>query len=185
MKKVVMLATFLALMFLVDPAPTVSAAGLPLLSIGDKQSDHMLLDGSVPEHGYCGVGTKVEPWELHVAYSPGGSAGTLTIGFRDGSSIPFPVAANSSFSLTQAMGGVPGVDDLVRIDITGGGAWVSARARSGARDPFVEPVAEKDNFCINIPAEQTTNTVGVTLPLVPPFAPRLPVAWDGGDGLLD
>ena len=179
MKKLIMLAVFLPLTYLVDPVPTVSATGIQILSTGDKQSDHMLIDASAGEHGYCGVGKKVEPWELHVAYSPGGSAGTLTIGFRDGSSIPFPVAANSSFSLTQAMGGVPGVDDLVRIDITGGGAWASARVRSGARDPFLEPVAEKDNFCINIPAEQAPDAVSVTLP------GSLPVGWDGGNGKLD
>jgi len=179
MKKLVMLAAFLPLIFLVGPVPAVSAGGVPILSITGKQSDHMLINGSAGEHGYCGVGTKIEPWDLHVAYSPGVGGGTLTIGFRDGSSIPFPVAANASFSLTQAMGGVPDVDDMVRIDITGGGAWVSARARSGARDPFNEPVAEKDNFCINIPAEQTADSVTVTLP------GSLPPSWDGGNGKLD
>lgn len=164
MKKLTMLlVAFLPLILFANPVPTVSADD------DKRQSDHMLIDASAGEHGYCGVGKKVEPWELHVAYSPGGSVGTLTIGFRDGSSIPFPVAAGTSFSLTQAMGGVPGVDDLVRIDITAGGAWVSARARSGARDPFTEPVPEKDNFCINIPAEAAAGTVGVTLGgVIPP-----------------
>jgi hypothetical protein len=171
MKKLAMLVAFLPLALFANPAPAMSA--------NDKQSDHMLIDASAGEHGYCGVGKKVEPWGLHLAYSPGASSGTLTIQFRDGSSIPFPVAANTSFSLTQAMGGVPGVDDLVRIDITAGGAWVSARAQSGARDPFVEPVPEKDNFCINIPAEQAADTVSVTLP------GSLPPAWDGGNGKLD
>jgi len=178
MKKLVMLlVAFLPLTLFFHPVPTVSADD-------NKQSDHMLIDASAGEHGYCGVGKKVEPWELHVAYSPGGSAGTLTIGFRDGSSIPFPVAANSSFSLTQAMGGVPGVDDLVRIDITTGGAWVSARARSGAKDPFNEqPPAtpEKDNFCINIPTEQPSETISITLP------GPLPPGFDGAlvNGLLE
>lgn len=182
MKKLTMLlVAFLPLILFAGPVPIVSAqfGGGP-----DGQSDHMLIDASVPEHGYCGVGTpNGEPWEFRVAYSPGGSEGTLTITFRDGSAIPFPVAANTSFSLTQAMGGVPGTDDLVRIDITAGGAWVSARARSSARDPFTEPTPESDNFCINIPAEQAANTVGVTLP------GTLPAGFDslpsGADGLLD
>lgn len=170
MKKLTMLfVAFLPLILFATPVPTVSADG-------QNQSDHMLISAPDVEHGYCGVGKKGEPWELHLAYSPSrflsGTSGTLTIGFRDGSSIPFPVAADSSFSLTQAMGGVPGVDDLVRIDITAGLAWVSARAQSGARDPFTEPVPEKDNFCINIPAEQAPNTVTVTLP------GPLPPAWD-------
>lgn len=178
MKKLTMLLVgFLPLILFASPVPILSAAsgGGP-----DGQSDHMLIDGSgtpPAEHGYCGVGTPTgEPWELHVAYSGGG---TLTVTFRDGSAVAFPVPAGNSFSLTQAMGGVPGVDDLVRIDITSGGAWVSARARSGAKDPFTEPVAESDNFCINIPAEQLAGTVTVTLP------GTLPSAFDGGDGLLD
>ena len=179
MKKLTMLLVgFLLLTLFANPVPIVSADD-------NKQSDHMLLDGNAipaPEHGYCGVGKKVEPWQLHVSYSPGGGGGTLTIQFRDGSSIAFPVPSGSSFSLTQAMGGVPGVDDLVRIDITAGGAWVSALARSGARDPFDEPPpAEKDNFCLNVPAERGTGTVGVTLP--PPF-PTSPNAWLDGNNKL-
>jgi len=65
------------------------------------------------------------------------------------------------------MGGVPEVDDLVRIDMAGsGGAMVSVRARGDARDPFREASPnppEKDNFSINIPAEQPPNGVSVTL----------------------
>ena len=136
------------------------------------QSDHALLDSSAGEHIYCGVGRNVEPWTLHVSASPG-VAGTLTIQFRDASAVAFAIPAGQSFSLTQSMGGVPGVDDLVRIDLSSGGAWVSAEARAGALDPFVEPVTETDNFCINIPAEQAADTVGVTL------APPLPSAWVG------
>ena len=179
MKKLVMLlVAFLPLTLFFHPVPTVSADD-------NKQSDHMLLASApVLEHGYCGVGKKAEPWELHVSYSPGGSAGKLTIRFRDDSSVEFPVAANTSFSLTQAMGWVPGVDDLVRIDITTGGAWVSARARSGAKDPFNEqPPAtpEKDNFCINIPTEQPSETISITLP------GPLPPGFDGAlvNGLLE
>lgn len=146
---------------------------------GGGQSDHALLDASVPEHVYCGVGRHIEPWTLHVSASPSGGSGTLTIQFRDASAITFNIPAGDSFSLTQSMGGVPGVDDLVRIDLSSGGAMVSARARRGARDPFIEPVPEKDNFCINIPAEQTAGTVGVTL------GGTLPAAWDGGTGKLN
>ena len=143
------------------------------------QSDHALLDASAAEHVYCGVGKKIEPWTLHVSAS--GGPGTLTIQFRDSSSIPFAIPAGGSFSLTQSMGGVPGVDDLVRIDLSSGGAWVSATARGGARDPFVEPVAERDNFCIGVGSgsEQEPDTVEVTL------GGTLPFAWDGGNGSLD
>lgn len=166
MKKLVAAAAVLLVVLLVGSVPTANA--------GSQGSDHMLIDASAGEHGYCGVGKKIEPWDLNISYSPGSSPGTLTVGFRDTSTVSFPVASNTSFSLTQAMGGVPGVDDLVRIDISTGAAWVSAKARSGARDPFTEPVAERDNFCINIPAEQASDTVGVTLP------GPLPVGWDEG-----
>ena len=68
--------------------------------------------------------------------------------------------ANSSLSLTQSMGGVPTVDDLVKIEILGGDAgtkvaMVSASARHQSRDPFDEAgdavnpsPAGRDNLCL-------------------------------------
>ena len=164
-------------------APNTSANG----ESSEGQSDHSLLDARIGERVYCGVGKKIEPWTLHVSASTA-IAGTLTIMFRDGDTVGFSILAGDSFSLTQSMGGVPGVDDLVRVTLSSGGAWVSASAREGARDPFVEPVPEKDNFCIGVVAfgEQEPDTVGVTLGVSPFTGTVLPAAWDGnGNGKLD
>jgi len=154
---------------------------------GDGQSDHSLLDPSEDERVYCGVGTKIEPWTLHVAASPGGTSGTLTIRFRDDSAVAFPIPGGDSFSLTMSMGGVPGVDDLVRIDLGTGEAWISASARAGALDPFVEDgTQEEDNFCINVPNEQPSNSVSVTLGVSLYTGEVLPTGFDGNDdGKLD
>lgn len=124
------------------------------------ESDHALLDGANGDKVYCGVKTRVEPWTLHVSATPGTDPGFLKLTTRDGDLVSFAMPANSSFSFTHSMGGVPTVDDLVKIEITGGDtgtkvAMVSARARKWSRDPFDEAgdtdnpgPAERDNLCV-------------------------------------
>jgi len=87
---------------------------------GPSQSDHALLDASVPEHVHCGVGHHPEGYTLHFAASSA-IAATLTITFGDLSTIQFLIPAGQSFSTTQELGGVPTVDDLVRINLSSGG----------------------------------------------------------------
>jgi len=112
--------------------------------------------------GYCGLAQHVEPWTLHIAAVAGGGVpAVLTIEFRDGDSITFNIPVNTSFSLTEAFGGVPGVDDLLRITLSGSGAnsVVSARARANALDPFIEGIAETDNLCVNLVDEGPISTL--------------------------
>lgn len=115
---------------------------------GGAQSDHALF-GPGDTNLYCGVGKKIEPWTLHISATTGSTAGTLTITFRDGDAISYNIPANSSFSATNAFGGVPFVDDVVKITPGGGvvSALASALVRSGARDPFADD-GERDNFCL-------------------------------------
>ena len=124
---------------------------------GPAQSDHALF--LAPERVYCGVamiGKQAEPYTLHVsATNPGASPATLTITFGDRDSIGFEVPAHSSFSTTQALGGVPGVDDVVKITIPGGAAMASVQVRAGAKDPFAGD-GELDNFCLTKPGDPGT-----------------------------
>lgn len=115
---------------------------------GGGQSDHALWGGG-DTNLYCGVGRQKEPWQLHVSATTGALPGTLTIGFRDGDAISYNIPAESSFSATNAFGGVPDVDDVVQIAPEGGvlSALASALVRPGARDPFADD-DEKDNFCL-------------------------------------
>ena len=157
--------TLQKLLFVAIFIAAVMALPLNVLAQGSEQTDHMQLPST--EVGYCGLGTNAEPWTLSIAASgvavlPG--AGKLNVEFRDGTSITFNIGTNNSISLTQQMGGVPGVDDLVRITLSGSGAvgaeaWVSARARPNAKDPFIEPGApEDDNLCVNLNDEGPINT---------------------------
>ena len=91
-----------------------------------------------------------EPWILRISATAGSSAGFVRITFNDADFVAFPIPANQSFSLTQTLGGVPGVDDLVKVEITGGSggvAMVSALARPDTDDPFSGD-SERDNYCL-------------------------------------
>ena len=94
---------------------------------------------------------------MHVSVTPGTTAGFLRITFTGGTPsngdfVAFYIPANQSFSVTQTFGGVPDVDDLVKVEITGGDAGtgagiVSALVRTGAVDPFSGD-SETDNYCL-------------------------------------
>ena len=135
----------------------------PNVSAHPEQSDHALLNnGNLPGPDtaiYCGVETKkAEPWVLHIAASADSSGGTLSITFGGGDGISFNVPANGSFNTTQALGGVPGVDDVVKISVGGGtlSAMASALvARAAGKDPFADD-DEKDNFCLTKPGDPGT-----------------------------
>ena len=124
------------------------------------QSDFVDLD--LPDDvAYCGVRKLAEPWTLHVAVTAGIASAQLRIEMQDGTGTTFNIPANDSFSFTQALGGVPGVDNLVRITATQGilEGMANAHARSGAEDPFTEPgPQERDNFCVSIADEGPVST---------------------------
>jgi hypothetical protein len=131
---------------------------------GAGQSDHALFcnvcGAPVDTAIYCGVRKNAEPYTLHVSGTAGLSAGTFSIEFQDGTPMGFSVPAGSTHSTTQTLGGVPGIDNLVRITSTGGvgSMMASVQATPGARDPFAgETPAEKDNFCVTMNAAGVDN----------------------------
>ena len=123
-----------------------------------KDKDHrdhsLFFTGSTPadEAIFCGV-KKGRGYTLHISGSANGSAGSFIINFRDGDAMGFNVPDGFTLSTTHDLGGVPTVDDLVKITVTGGvnSMMVSVNADKGAQDPFDETLdsalAEKDNFC--------------------------------------
>ena len=131
---------------------------------GPAQSDHALF-GPGDTAIYCGVapGKGAEPYTLHVSATPDVSGTTteanrtLTITFGDTDSITFKVGPNTSFSTTQELGGVPGVDDVVKITPGAGitSAMASVKVRAGAKDPFSGD-GELDNFCLTKPFDDGT-----------------------------
>jgi len=117
--------------------------------------DHSLFfTGSSPadEAIFCGVQIG-KGYTLHVSGTASGTPGSFIINFRDGDAMGFEVPAGSTYSTTHDLGGVPFVDDIVRITRTGGvnSMMVSVQVSQGAVDPFDETLdfapAEKDNFC--------------------------------------
>ena len=127
----------------------------------DGQADHALYDGVSDTAIYCGVaeGDEAEPWTLHVSASAVETNGSVTITFDDGDSITFLVPSGTSFSTSQALGGVPTVDTLVKITATGSLTvmMASAKVKLKATDQFDEfsdgGDAESDNYCLTAPGD--------------------------------
>jgi hypothetical protein len=105
------------------------------------------------------------PYTLSVTATTRGSPGTFRITFRDGDSMGFEVPAGTTSTTTpyttHALGGVPGVDDVVKITAEGGitslTAGVKVPPQSGfyvwpydpfPHDPFDETPARSNNFCV-------------------------------------
>ncbi len=160
MKRLARLAAMAGVMVAVlAMTPGVSEAG----KMGKKKTDHALLcRGSCAVNDdfaiYCGLEPEGKSYNLHISASTfGAGAGVLKLTFLDTDFMKFDVPADGSFSMTQALGGVPGVDDVVKITAEGGveTMMVSLYREKGGRDPFDETLdggdAEKDNFCVTSP----------------------------------
>ena len=134
----------------------------PGVSEAKKRTDHALLCRGSCGGGdtaiYCGLAPPGRPYNLHIAASTfGAGAGVLKLTFQDGDFMKFDVPADGSFSMTHALGGVPGIDDVVKITGEGGVETIMAslhRKKKG-KDPFDEKLdggdAENDNYCITAP----------------------------------
>ncbi len=171
----VLVATVLvAGIFALMPVEKVSTAG-GRSSV--TESDHGLVDVASGEKGFCG--STGEPWTLYIAAASDSDGGSVKLTFNDGDSITYPVAADDSFSAQFAFGGVPGVDNVVRVEGTGIPAMVvSAQPTGNFIDPFDEdddgilndpkpplpplPPNERDNYCVVDPSEMDVEEDGVS-----------------------
>jgi hypothetical protein len=113
---------------------------------------------------YAGVrkvsGSRNYAYTVHISATAVGSAGAFRINFRDGDSMGFTVPADSTVSTSHTLGGVPKVDDIVKITAEGGviSMMVSVQTENGAQDPFNETldaggVADHSNFVVTAPSE--------------------------------
>lgn len=120
---------------------------------GGLQSDHALFGGG-DDALHCGVELKkAEPYTLDVSGTATGSDGTVTLAFRDGDAFTLKVPADTTASASYTFGGVPEVDDRIKITAGGGvGSMIASVLvpRGGAKDPWATD-GEKDNFCLTSP----------------------------------
>ncbi len=101
---------------------------------------------------WCGV-KKGKGYTLDISGTASGADGSFIITFIDGDTMGFSVPNGFTLSTTHELGGVPGVDDVVKITRTGGvgSMMVTVHTDEGAVDPFDETLdsapPEINNFC--------------------------------------
>lgn len=109
-----------------------------------KKASHSLFSkNSVPPdtHLICGTRLKDKPYTLHISGRADVSDGTIQLFFRDGDGISFSVLAGSSFSTSQALGGVPEVDT----------PWIKIATTGGVRSMMASVLSEEGGqvFCVS------------------------------------
>jgi len=92
-------------------------------------NDFSLFDGSNPVNqpnsgAICGARLG-RPFTFHLAVANYGSAGFVRVTYADGDFIQFPIAAQGSFSMSQAAGSRSGNDAVVRVSNGGSGAQLA------------------------------------------------------------
>lgn len=146
---------------------------LPTSAFAGRSDHGLFFTGSTPADTAIFCGVKLVPalkaYTLHVSATASGSGGTFRINFRDGDSMGFEVPAGSTYSTTHALGGVPEVDDIVKITAEGGvqSMMASVLAEPGAVDPFDETLdgrAADDNFCVTAPSEPGSTSAVLVFP---------------------
>lgn len=128
---------------------------LPTSPLAQGRADHSLFfTGSDPAdtHLVCGAVQPNQTYTLHVSGTASGSAGQFIIVFRDTDQMGFDVPAGSTYSTTQALGGVAGVDSpSVMISQTGGVQSMMASVRAEGAGLV---------FCTNCTGGVTGGTTG-------------------------
>ncbi|HXK21716.1 MAG TPA: hypothetical protein VMS55_03465 [Myxococcota bacterium] len=94
-----------------------------------RGNDFALFDGSNPLNqpdagAVCGA-LKGTPFTFNLAVANYGSAGFVRVTYADGDWIQFPIAAQGSFSMSQAAGSRGGNDAAVRVSNGGSGAQLA------------------------------------------------------------
>lgn len=142
------------------------------LALSPGHADHQLLCGQAgcpvaPDTAlYCGA--TIEPYVVSWQATAGTSDASVKLVFQDGDFIRFKIPAESSFSAQHSLGGVAGVDRLVKLepDANVEAMMVTAQTRQPARDHFDETVdgggASRDNFCVTCSSAGGTNDAGCT-----------------------
>jgi hypothetical protein len=104
-------------------------------------ADHALIDQTGGDTDVWCRATNKQPFTVYGAFQAFGGDVTMRVTFKDDDFVDYPIAAGTSFSLSQAAGGTPSVDKKIVVSTTGAGGdlvgWMSA-ARSPGSKAFVE-----------------------------------------------
>lgn len=104
-------------------------------------ADHALIDQTGGDTDVWCRGTNKQPFVVYGAFRAFGGDVTMRVTFKDGDFVDYPIAQDTSFSLSEAAGGTPSVDRKIVVSTSGGAGdlvgWMSA-ARSPGSGSFVE-----------------------------------------------
>jgi hypothetical protein len=104
-------------------------------------ADHALIDQTSGDTDVWCRGTNKQPFVVYGAFRASGGDVTMRVTFKDSDFVDYPIAQDTSFSLSEAAGGTPSVDRKIVVSTSGGAGdlvgWLSA-ARSPGSGSFVE-----------------------------------------------
>lgn len=135
-------------------------------------ADHQLLCGAAgcptnPDTAvYCG--SNQAPYMVSWEATAGSLGGEVRLVFKDLDFIRYKIPANTSFHAEHILGGVTGVDEVVKLepDANIEAMMVSVFAGRPARDQFDERLdgaaAERFNYCVTCSSAGGTNDPGCT-----------------------
>ena len=157
-------------------AETTLLAGCGPIMIGDKAVFVSPPDTAI----YCGAVSSFlggpYSYTLHVSATAGGSPGRFRITFKDRDSMGFEVTASSTNNTAHALGGVAGVDEVVKITAEGGvqnmmanvEVWSVFSIFERPLDPFDETQdgapAQFENFCLKAPGDPGKTSAAQIIP---------------------
>ncbi len=153
------IVALLAMTFFAGSVPTLSAQTTlsHSASLNDPGPDAAIYCGAASS--YLGLGWDAYPYTLRVSATAGTRGGRFRITFRDRDSMGFevPGTGNRMNDTTHALGGISGVDDVVKItaeDIQNITAKVEVSY--DINRPF-DPFTQSENFCITAGEPGTTS----------------------------
>jgi hypothetical protein len=104
-------------------------------------SDHALIDQTSGDTSVFCRATNKQAFTVYGAFRAIDGNVTMRVTFKDGDFVDYPIAQDTSFSLSEAAGGTPSVDKKIVVSTSGGTGslvgWMSA-ARSPGSKAFVE-----------------------------------------------
>jgi hypothetical protein len=108
----------------------------PAGAVGNT-SDHALIDQTSGDVSVRCRTTNAQPFVVYGAFRAIGGNVTMRVKFQDGDFVDYPIAQDTSFSLSESAGDTPGVDArLVFTTSAGPGSlvgWLSANRANGSQ----------------------------------------------------
>jgi hypothetical protein len=100
-------------------------------------SDHALIDQTSGDTSVSCRSTNPQAFIVYGAFRAIGGNVTMRVSFKDGDFVDYPIAQDTSFSLSEAAGGTPTVDKKIVVSTSGGAGdlvgWMSAARAPGSK----------------------------------------------------